>query len=549
MAALLNMQNNIMYIDSLNQRYKVLYPKLSSLSDDERREVENIKKETLTALGQILSMNCEEYLKKSFYDKLNLLNQGINSVLNEKTAELNKFVLESENANYIIEDIAKDVCKLDMLDTNITIRYDIEKILFYLKNKVTNIGVIDKKLYALEYLRDKLDNYKKGLYSLIMLAKKHGSKKELSFDEKKEIFNIFSSVSFEYHYDNNHSKVFNEDLNDISLDLNTTDYIKWLENIFVELLDVVGVKLEKCTDDILALVNETNATKINIENYITFIGKKYDSDIVNYYDSLVEKKIESVRDIKNVLHNCFVYDQNKDYNYILDKINKNHRLPEILVQNEYRKYIEGLLFEYNFKEETKADFDEIIEEVASLMFEKFEPERYINIYEYNIKQKNKQISLFKDYLNELLLKSKDILREKYLNQLENKLEENMLEEFNTAKTNEDTKKRKRDIDVLKKALVNIKERYKEYDEYANMKYISSIERTYNVQGLSTEISVRRKSLFANLKNKNINKKDAEYFEEFLKGEDLNKELIKTISYDVLVGNDSIRFEVLGKILI
>lgn len=549
MAALLNVQNNIMYIDSLNQRYKVLYPKLSSLSDDERREVENIKKETLTSLGQILSMNCEKYLEKNFKEKLSLLEQGINSVLNEKNAQLDNVINETEKANYIIEEIAKDVCKLDMLDTNLTIRYDIEKILFYLKNKVTNIGVIDKKLYALDYLREKLDNYKKGLFSLIMLAKKHESKKELSFDEKQEIFNIYSSISFEYHYDENHSKVYNEDLNDISINLNTTDYIVWFENLFVDLLKVVGVDLEKCTSDILMLVTEQNATKTNVENYITFLGKKYDSDIVNYYDSLVEKKIDCVRDIKNVLHNCFVYEEKKDYKFILEKINNNHRLPEILVQNEYKKYIEGLLFDYSFKSDTKADFDQIIEELSSLMFEKFDPERYIDIYEYNIKQKNKQISLFKDYLSELLLKAKDILREKYLKELENRLEENMLEEYNTAKSNEETKKRKRDIEILNKALKNIKERYNEYDEYSNMKYIYSIERAFHVQGLGTEISVRRKSLFSNLKSKNLNKKDSEYFEEFLKNEDLNKELIKTISYDVLVGNDSIRYEVLGKILI
>ncbi|MBR1883712.1 MAG: hypothetical protein IJ809_02015 [Clostridia bacterium] len=548
MAALLNVQNNIMYLDSLSQRYKLLYPKLSSLSDDERREVESIKKETLETLGQVFAMNLDELLKDNFSSKVSLISQGINSVLNEKIEELNKAQDENKKAENIIEDIAKSVCKLETLDSNIALRFDIEKILFYLKNKVSGISAIDKKLYALEYLREKLDSYKIGMYKLIILARKHESKNELSFDDKQEIFDAISSVSFEYHYDSNHSKVFNEDLKDISVNLNTSDYIVWMENIFVELLKVVGVNIEYFTDNLLALVTDEKVTKTNIENYITFLGKKYDSDIVSYYDSLVQKKIDNVKEIRDVIRNSFIYEQNKDYKFILTKINKNHRLPEMLVDSRYKKYLENVLFGYSFPDNIEDEIESIIDEVATVMFEKFDPEKYLDIYNYNSKQKNKQIGLFKDYLDDLLAKSKDILREKYIVELENKIEENMLKEYNTTQAIESSKKRQRDIEMLKRAAANVKERYSIFDEYCYMKYISSVERAYSVEGLNAEVSIRRKSIFSGSKGKNLNKKDVEYVSDFLKSPELTKELVRILTYDIIVGNDTIRYEVLSKII-
>ncbi len=548
MAALLNIQNNIFYLDSLNERYKLLYPKLSSLTDDEKAELSNIKKETLETLGQILSNNCTEIMEKNFDDKMKLLSQGITTIYNEKEEELDKFNEKHTHASNVIEEIANYVCILESLESNVLLRIDIEKILFYLKNKVAAICIIDKKLYALEYLRDKLDSYKSGLYKLILLARKHVSKSELTFEEKQEVFDSFSSISFEYHYDKNHSKVYNEDLSDKTLNLNTSDYIEWMEEIFIEMLNAVGVNLESYLAEMLSLVNGSNVTNTNIENYINFLAKKYDSDIVSYYDSMVDKKIACVTDIKSVLLSSINYEHNKDKKYILDKINSNHRLPELLVSSEYKGYLENILFGFEFASSSSNFNEDIVKEVSDLMFEKFDPQLYLDIYNYNIKQKNKQISLFSKYLNELLADAKTMLKQKYINILENKIEDSMLEEYNTTRSNSDKKKKEKDLAILKRALENLKDRFSKFDEYSYKKYILSIEEKYGIEGLNTEISIRKKSIFSNLKNKNLNKKDFEMMKEFLSDTEINKNLIKNIAYDVIIGNDSIRYETLSKIL-
>ena len=81
-----------------------------------------------------------------------------------------------------------------------------------------------------------------------------------------------------------------------------------------------------------------------------------------------------------------------------------------------------------------------------------------------------------------------------------------------------------------------------------MKYISSIENAFCITGLGTEISIKKKSLFYSLKSRNLSKKDTEYVVDFLKSEEINKEILKNFAYDIIVGNDSIRYEVLSKIL-
>lgn len=549
MAALLNIQNNICYLDSLNQRYRLLYPKLSTLTDEEKSELSNIKKETMETLGQILSNNCNDIMESNFHDKVKLLSQGITTMYNLKADELDKFNEEHTKASNVIEEIANYVCVLENLECNVTLRLDIEKMLFYLKNKVASIGLIDKKLYALEYLRDKLDSYKSGLFKLILLSRKHMSKSELSFEEKQDIFDAFSSISFEYHYDKNHSKVYNEDLTDKTLNLNTSDYICWMENIFVDMLDAVGVKLDSYISEIISLVNQAGATNVNIENYINFIAKKYDSDIVSYYDTMVDKKIACVTDIKNVLYKSLNLETNKDNKYIIEKINKNHRLPDSLVNSEYKKYVENLLFDFEFKNSSLTYTDDILKEVSDIMFDNFDPQMYLDIYNYNSKQKNKQISLFVRYLNELLDDAKSMLKQKYISILENKIEENMLAEYNTARSNADKKKKEKDLVILKRAIENIDARFSKFDEYSYKKYISAIEEKYGIEGLSSEISIRKKSIFMGLKPKTLNKKDQELLKEFLCDSEMNRNLVKNLSYDVIIGNDSIRYEVLSKILI
>ncbi len=549
MAALLNIQNNIFYLDSLNQRYKLLYPKLSTLKDEEREELNNIKKEMVETLSQILANDCTSILENIFKEKSKLITQGIITVLNVKKEELEKFNTEQVKAIDIIGDIANSVCVLEMLQSNVVIRFDIEKLLFYLKNKVSIIGNIDKKLYALDYLRGKLSNYKTGLSKLLILARKRPSKTDISFEEKQEIFEAFSGISFEYHYDSNHSKVYNEDLKDkTSIDLNTTDYIKWYENLFLDMLSAVGVNLESYSNELINLVNDASVTKINFENYINFLEKKYNSDIVSYYDSIIEKKISSVKEIRKILRNSLYYDHNKDCKYIIDKINNTHRLPECLINSNYKKYLEDVLFGFEVNDNLKNVPNEALNEISNIMFEKFEPQKYLDIYEYNTKQKNKQINMFSDYLNDLLDQAKKVLLEKYINELENKIEKNMLIEYNTAKFNVDKKKKEREVSVLNKALQNVSDRFSIFDEYAYKKYISSIEECYSVENLSTEISARKKSIFMAIKPKNINKKDFEYINQFLRDDNINRVLVKNLIDDCVIGSDNMKYEILSKIL-
>ena len=157
-----------------------------------------LKRDMLYSLSCILSINSEELLSNSFYTNVNLVEQSIFDVLNEKKSKL----VEIEKPHAKMIDEAKKIISLlysiDIVQNSIHISAKNEDKLIELKNVYLSIYELNQKEIALNQILDLIPKYTNGLKKLLELINEYDKKEFLTIESKQEIFDLFTNISLVY---------------------------------------------------------------------------------------------------------------------------------------------------------------------------------------------------------------------------------------------------------------------------------------------------------------------------------------------------------------
>ena len=146
-------------------------------------------------LTDILSTKCEDVLSASFYLQINNIEQEIYNILDDKKKVLNELLSYKQEICDTAKIIFSLIYSIDILENSFHINIKSPMYLLDIKSLVKSKDVCSKKIIALEFLKEKLNLYKKGMIELIQISSKNKLKSSLSFEKRQKIFNIFSSIS------------------------------------------------------------------------------------------------------------------------------------------------------------------------------------------------------------------------------------------------------------------------------------------------------------------------------------------------------------------
>ena len=530
MSLLLNLESNFNYLDSLQHKLDNFFEK-QDLSNIDNDKISDIKYEILNTLSDILSIQSTEVLSNSFYTQVNYIEQRIYSLLEVKKSNLNILDDYDLEVDTLRASIISIIYSLDILQNSTHINVDVEKRLLDIKNSVSIIDYNNKKICAINFLKEKLPVYKREFINLLQIVKECSIKDNIPFQTRQEIFEIFKTVTLSGLEKRQYEKVFLENTEENYNNV-TTDYIYFYENSFLEMCKMVDIKLTSHANEIVKHLNDKNMSSDMLANNISFIIKDYSFQMDNFLKSANDEIRKSTLNMYKYLSFCLTYDGATSLEKLLQKIDSDDILNKYIKDEDIRNKTKILLQSFNIKNRGKIQICNILDDLSNNIKENFDPKRYMELYIYNSKYKNRQIAQFRQYYIDVLEKAKIKVSNMYIERLNKLIKESKIEEYIE---NEATQKKNElvlQIEVLQQALKYINDNYRNFNDENLKLYINTIQERYNIENLYESVMRKKSKLLYKLKAKSILKKEQNKIYDFANNgkikEKLQEELINNI---------------------
>ena len=530
MSLLLNLESNFNYLDSLQHKLDNFFEK-KNLSNIDNDKISDIKYEILNTLSDILSIQSTEVLSNSFYTQVNYIEQRIYSLLEVKKSNLNILDDYDLEVDTLRASIISIIYSLDILQNSTHINVDVEKRLLDIKNSVSIIDYNNKKICAINFLKEKLPVYKREFINLLQIVKECSIKDNIPFQTKQEIFEIFKTVTLSGLENRQYEKVFLENTEENYNNV-TTDYIYFYENSFLEMCKMADIKLTSHANEIVKHLNDKNMSFDMLTNNISFIIKDYSFQMDNFLKSANDEIRKSTLNMYKYLSFCLTYDGATSLEKLLQKIDSDDILNKYIKDEDIRNKTKILLQSFNIKNRGKIQICNILDDLSNNIKENFDPKRYMELYIYNSKYKNRQIAQFRQYYIDVLEKAKIKVSNMYIERLNKLIKESKIEEYIE---NEATQKKNElvlQIEVLQQALKYINDNYRNFNDENLKLYINTIQERYNIENLYESVMRKKSKLLYKLKAKSILKKEQNKIYDFANNgkikEKLQEELINNI---------------------
>ena len=530
MSLLLSLESNFNYLDSLQHKLDNFFEK-KNLSNIDNDKISDIKYEILNTLSDILSIQSTEVLSNSFYTQVNYIEQRIYSLLEVKKSNLNILDDYDLEVDTLRASIISIIYSLDILQNSTHINVDVEKRLLDIKNSVSIIDYNNKKICAINFLKEKLPVYKREFINLLQIVKECSIKDNIPFQTKQEIFEIFKTVTLSGLENRQYEKVFLENTEENYNNV-TTDYIYFYENSFLEMCKMADIKLTSHANEIVKHLNDKNMSFDMLANNISFIIKDYSFQMDNFLKSANDEIRKSTLNMYKYLSFCLTYDGATSLEKLLQKIDSDDILNKYIKDEDIRNKTKILLQSFNIKNRGKIQICNILDDLSNNIKENFDPKRYMELYIYNSKYKNRQIAQFRQYYIDVLEKAKIKVSNMYIERLNKLIKESKIEEYIE---NEATQKKNElvlQIEVLQQALKYINDNYRNFNDENLKLYINTIQERYNIENLYESVMRKKSKLLYKLKAKSILKKEQNKIYDFANNgkikEKLQEELINNI---------------------
>lgn len=544
-----NVQSSIVALEADNKKFNLLIKSFKS-TIEENYKLDILKEEMLNLLCQILSNHSEDVLSVSYSMRVNEIQSKLIDILNEKEKKIELSLSSRETMVNSLREVIGAIYSIELLKNNIHIATNIEKRLLDIKNNTSDIENIDKKVCAIKFLQDKLKIYKREIKKLIKILKDHKYKTEISFEEKKEIYDIYCKISLEDQENDNHSKMFNEDIYNQNKENLVTDYILYFENIFIKNAEAVGIKLDSYIENIEEIFFKKDSKSTLINNLLEYIIQRYTLQIDCYGKELIQKYKKSISQLKFQLSSCYKFDILTDIEKIyLDTIS-SESLPTYILNSKYYTNIESLLFNVK-KEEINIEtikLNDFISDLNDKLYEKFDPKKYLQMYEFNYKYKSRVIAFFRQYYLDLLEESKNEIIDEYVEKLEKYLSENLSKTGDILTLNSDIVLMDNQIECIKNSIDNINKNYDEFKDENLRSYMKAIEKRYSVKNLYDSVMKSKSKFIYKLKSKKTIREENIEISKFLDDKKINMELKKSIIEELFQNNEILKEEVLEKVM-
>ena len=430
MSVLTSIESGINCLYSRQNELDTLISKFT-LSSDEQYRVNILKDEISDILADILALQCEDVLSSSFYLQVNEIEQEIYSILDEKRSKLNKLSLYKTDIYNIANEILSSIYSIDVLEKSFHINTDSETFFLDIKNFVKTKELCNKKIVALEFIKEKLLPYKKGVKDLILIANKTNLKEDLSFEKKQEIFAIFSSISLKTQRIKNHTKVYNENI-EWKEDNYTLEYLKWFEDLYLEMCKYVNLNLESFYKEIEDILYNNMITSDSLDSMIDYIFNRYQGELDSTLQKVRKIKEKADNNIKRQLNNCLTYEGSTDFSLVLNKIRDEKILPKYLVQSDKFDDFQNLFFGIDITYNENIKIYNILDDLQDTIFSLFDEDKYYEFYKYNSSIKNIQISNFRQYYISLLERAKAVIKNSYINKIESCISKKEVKSYTTT---------------------------------------------------------------------------------------------------------------------
>lgn len=518
-----------------------------NLSLDERYKMDKLKREISDILTDILALQSEDILSSSFYLQVNEIEQELYNILEERKAKLNKLVEYKNKLRLITEDAFKTLYYIETLEKCFHINVQSEIYFLDIKNNLKTKNICDKKILALKFLKEKLESYKNGIVDIILIANKNLLKEELSFERKQEIFRIFSSISLKSQRVKNHTKVFNEEIKNMDDDIYTLEYLKWFEELFLEMCKYVNLEVDpyylKIRDTLCS--NTTNIENVN--SMADYIYNRYKNEIELYLNKVekISNKVE--RNVKRQLSKCLSFDVNVDFVHLYETLKNNKKLPEILKDSDYSESYENLLFGLDIETKIEGSIDYVLEDIKDKICDLFDEEKYLEMYKYNSTVKSKEVANYRQYYLSLIEEAKKELKKQYINELEDKLSKAEIKPYTTSILLKKINLIEEDINLIKEALKYINKNYRDFSK-ANLKiYIDSIQKRYEINNLYDNILAKKSNLVYKLMAKSKLVEETKHLYEFVNKKEIKEKLQKEIIDKIFLDEEELKQELISNL--
>lgn len=544
-----NVQSNILALEADTKKFDSLIKGFKA-TIEESYKLDILKEEMLNLLCQILCNHSEDVLLVSFNMRVNEIQTKLIDFLKEKEDTLKNNVNTRDKMITALREVLGTIYSAELLKNNIHVATNIEKRLLDIKNNASDIENIEKRLCAIKFLQEKLKVYKREYKKLIKILKPHKYKTEISFEEKKDIYDIFCKISLEDQKDENHSKMFNEDIYNDNKENLVIDYILYFENIFIKNADTVGIKLESYFQNIEEIFFKKDSKSTLINNLLEYIIERYSVQIDAYQRELLVKYKKSVSQLKLQLASCYKFEILSDIEKIyIDTINSKSP-PEYILNSKYYANIESLFLNVGKSEIDieNVKLNDFLGDLNKKLYEKFDSKKYLQMYEFNYKYKNRVIAFFRQYYIDLLEESKKEIILEYSKELEKYLSKNLKKSDDISNINSSIIQLDNQIEKIKEALNNINLNYEEFKDAQLKQYMDVIEKRYSVNNLYDNVMSSKNKLIYKLKSKKIIREENILISKFLDDKKINIELKKSIIEDLFENSQILKNEVLQKVM-
>ncbi len=518
---------------------------LANITNVDQYELIKIKEEITNILSEVLSLQCDDVLSCSFYLQVNQIEQIVYNILNDKKEKLNDLIKCKNEVYKLASKLFSNIYSIEVIQNSAHIKIDIEKRLLDIKNSIVVLETNKKRICAINFLKEKNKKYKEGLAKLLNIINEYRVKEDITFDVKKEIFEIFKSISMTDDVSIQHTKVFNEVEEDDTV--NTFEYVYWYEKTFLELCKMAGVTLPSYSDEIVKSIVDGNLSSRIIDEYAEFISNKYNFEMETLLNKLNEEILKENIDINKQLGYCLTYDNIVNIKDLLYKIQIDKVLPVYLVTSKESKGIEHLLFDLDIEFDENITAFRVINDLHDKVYELFDTNRYMDLYKFNSKYKSRQIAAFRQYYIDILEKSKQEITDKYIEDIENIVKNDKSDNCSTSEFMKKIELLEKDIKILENVLKFINEKYRKFDE-TNLKiYINTIQKRYNIDNLYENIINNKSRFIYKLKAKACMEQVRKCVCEFANNDDIKFKLQEELIYNLDGCSNELKNEIIEKI--
>lgn len=506
--------------------------------------LDNLRKSLVEDLSDILSTKCEDVLSTSFYMQVNSVESIVAEVLSKKNTQLDELEKKREEALKIVREIVSLIYSIDILKNSIHIKVNSDNGLLELKTRAEKLISNDKRLYAINFLSNKLDLYKEGLFKIIDIAMLYKRKDQIPLDKKQEILDVFNTVALENQKNRNRRLVFSissDSARDSQDDALSVSYLRQFEDLFVECLGCADIRVTSFYDRLKTAIYKEDISKNHISNCVDFIAKKYSKAIENEYRKISLENYNLTEKIKQIIAGIYTYDGMTILENVVTDINSEKRLPEYLEGSAFESYIKDILFDFDISIKDDVKVYNVIDELNESLVNNFNINKYLELFELS-GSKVRQIAEFRQYYISLLSSAKEALIEKYVSELEDYLEGTSFYVYVSEEENRKIDEVRNQIDELKEAGKYINKNYRKFDKENLKIYIDTLEKKYELPELYKSV-IKKKSYLSNkFKLKSTIYKENLCISEFIEREDISCELINTITENI-VKDDELKREI------